>query len=53
MTVTKTRKIQKMNKTYFITIPKAWVEFLKVDRGDPVQLSFDGKKIVISKTQEK
>lgn len=50
--VEKTRKLQKI-KGFFITIPKAWVEIMGLQKGDDINLIFDKDKIIITKKDNK
>lgn len=50
------RKVQKLTGTggqsVFITIPKDFVNILKIERGDYVKILLEGNKIIIEKLSD-
>ena len=47
------KKLVKVGNSYGITLPKWWLELVKLKNGDDVVIEFEGEKAVISKLKKR
>ena len=46
------RKVQKINRSYYVIINKSFLRALKLKRGDYIKMYLEDKKICIEKLEE-
>jgi len=47
------KKLVKVGNSYGITLPKWWLELVKLKNGDDVVIEFEGEKAVITKLKKR